>query len=337
MLSRRDFLKALGGLGGGLLLSAWTGSPEPLTGWQGRVASGTLPVRKAPDPDSPILYSYWRDLVFPITEIALSADTQAYNRVWYRLGEAGYAYSGDVQPVRTEIQTPQTEIASRGQLAEVSVPYTDARQAPNFEADVAYRLYYATTYWLTGALQDADGNIWYRIYDDRFNTTYYALGKHLRLVSAEEVAPISPELARPYKKLEVRLSQQLVVAYEHSRPVFVCRASTGVRLGRGNYSTPTGWYVTFHKRPSRHMAAGDPASNGFDLPGVPWVTYITESGISFHGTYWHNDFGTPHSHGCINLSPQAARWIYRWTLPSVPLEKMLAYRKGYGTYVEIIA
>ncbi len=61
------------------------------------------------------------------------------------------------------------------------------------------------------------------------------------------------------------------------------------------------------------MAAGDIASNGFDLPGVPWVLYITESGISFHGTYWHNDYGRPHSHGCINLAPQAAKWLFRWT------------------------
>jgi lipoprotein-anchoring transpeptidase ErfK/SrfK len=82
------------------------------------------------------------------------------------------------------------------------------------------------------------------------------------------------------------------------------------------------------------MAAGDLAASGFDLPGVPWVLYITKSGISFHGTYWHNDFGRPRSHGCINLTPQAAKWLYRWTLPTVAPGKELAY--GYvGTRVEI--
>jgi lipoprotein-anchoring transpeptidase ErfK/SrfK len=64
------------------------------------------------------------------------------------------------------------------------------------------------------------------------------------------------------------------------------------------------------------------------------VLYITEGGISFHGTYWHNDYGRPHSHGCINLAPQAAKWLFRWTRPSVPPEKPLAY--GFvGTQVEI--
>jgi len=52
--------------------------------------------------------------------------------------------------------------------------------------------------------------------------------------------------------------------------------------------------------------------NEFDLPGVPWVCYISWTGVSFHGTYWHNNYGTPQSHGCINLTPEAAKWIYRW-------------------------
>lgn len=333
MFSRRDFLKTLGGGLAVLLASA-----RPLDVWaqmdsglQGRIASDTLALHREPDERSPVVYSYWRDLVFPVTDIALSEDDSAYNRVWYKLGQAGYAYSGHVQPVRTDIQTPQAEIPSRGQLVEVSVPYTDARYAPEAAADVAYRLYYQTTHWATGALTDADGHIWYRLFDDRFNITYYAQGRHLRLLPPDELAPISADLPRAYKKIEVRLSQQLVVAYEHSQPVFVARASTGLRE-----STPQGWFVTFHKRASRHMASGDPASNGFDLPGVPWVTYFTEGGISFHGTYWHNDYGRPHSHGCINLSPWAAKWIFRWTVPAVQPERGMAYRKGYGTYVNIV-
>jgi lipoprotein-anchoring transpeptidase ErfK/SrfK len=68
---------------------------------------------------------------------------------------------------------------------------------------------------------------------------------------------------------------------------------------------------------------------------VPWVLYITESGISFHGTYWHNDFGRPRSHGCINLTPQAAKWLYRWTMPVVQPTNQFAY-EDKGTKVEIV-
>jgi lipoprotein-anchoring transpeptidase ErfK/SrfK len=132
----------------------------------------------------------------------------------------------------------------------------------------------------------------------------------------------------------VRLDEQLLVAYESGQIVFATLISTGGKRLSGTYTTPVGNFLTYHKRPTRHMAAGDIASNGFDLPGVPWVSYITESGISFHGTYWHNDYGRPHSHGCINMSPSAAKWLYRWTTPFVPPDKYLMY--GYvGTRVEI--
>jgi len=67
---------------------------------------------------------------------------------------------------------------------------------------------------------------------------------------------------------------------------------------------------------------------------VPWVLYLTEKGISFHGTYWHNDYGRPRSHGCINLTPQSAKWLFRWTMPTVPFDKEYVYGL-VGTRVDI--
>jgi lipoprotein-anchoring transpeptidase ErfK/SrfK len=126
-----------------------------------------------------------------------------------------------------------------------------------------------------------------------------------------------------------------VIAYERDIPVFMSKAATGAAFRDGNHYTPPGRHITFCKRPCRHMAAGDLASNGFDLPGVPWICYITENGVAFHGTYWHNDFGKQRSHGCINLPPQAARWIYRWTQPVVPPTEQQVY-EDYGTTVDVI-
>jgi lipoprotein-anchoring transpeptidase ErfK/SrfK len=97
------------------------------------------------------------------------------------------------------------------------------------------------------------------------------------------------------------------------------RAATGAIFYTGNFSTPQGSFTTHRKRPSRHMM--DPAGSSYDLPGVPWVCYVNDNGVAFHGTYWHNDFGSPRSHGCINLSNDAAKWIYRWTSPTVPLKQ----------------
>jgi lipoprotein-anchoring transpeptidase ErfK/SrfK len=116
----------------------------------------------------------------------------------------------------------------------------------------------------------------------------------------------------------------------------ITKAATGGRFSDGDYTTPFGNYITSRKRPSRHMASEDlAAANSYDLPGVPWVSYITRSGISFHGTFWHNDFGKPRSHGCINLSPSAASWIYRWTMPVVPFEQRTV-EKETGTRVIVL-
>jgi lipoprotein-anchoring transpeptidase ErfK/SrfK len=50
----------------------------------------------------------------------------------------------------------------------------------------------------------------------------------------------------------------------------------------------------------------------YDLPGVPWTMYFTEGGAAIHGAYWHDKFGTQHSHGCVNLEPDTAQVIYNW-------------------------
>ena len=303
---------------------------------QARVAEKSIQLYESPSFDSEPITSYWRDIVLPLTSVHVSEDEEAYNRVWYRLGTIGYAYSGGIQPVRTMLNEPMLELPPDGALAEVSVPFTEAREGPSNDAKFIYRLYYETTHWIMESIIDEDTQmVWYRLSDDKWkNESYYVRATHLRVFSAADLAPISPDVPAYRKVIEVRLAQQLVIAYEGKNSVFAARAATGARFATGKYYTPEGDYKTYHKRPSRHMAAGDIASNGYDLPGVPWVLYITESGISFHGTYWHNDYGNPRSHGCINLAPQVAKWLFRWTMPSVPPEKQFVY--GYtGTHVVI--
>ncbi|RPI88946.1 MAG: murein L,D-transpeptidase [Chloroflexi bacterium] len=336
LLSRRDFLKLSSyGLMGIFLpdLSSRFPYEDSFANLQGRIIDHTVWAHDEPNSKSKRAKLYWQDLVVSITNTTIGDSESAYNRVWYQLEEGGYAYSGGIQPVRTILNQPG-EIPSRGALGEVSVPYTDAYLEADPKTDLVYRLYYETIHWVTKAVNAADGSTWYRLLDDKFEQHYYVPAKHIRLLSNEELAPLSPDVPSENKRVELRLDDQLLLAYENGRMAFATRVSTGGKRMSGKYTTPVGDFITYHKRPTRHMAAGDIASNGFDLPGVPWVLYITEGGISFHGTYWHNDYGHPHSHGCINMTPQAAKWLYRWTLPTVPPEKLLVY--GHvGTKVEI--
>jgi lipoprotein-anchoring transpeptidase ErfK/SrfK len=336
VISRRDFLKLSGyGLMGTLLpnLSTYLPPQDDFTNLQGRVIDRIVWTYDEPSSKAKREKLYWHDLIIPIMNSTIGDDESAYNRVWYQLEDGGYAYSGSIQPVRTILNEPQ-QIPTRGALGEVSVPYTDAYLEADPNADFAYRLYYETVHWVTSIVNATDGKKWYRLLDDKFEQYYYVPASHVRLLSNEELAPLSPNVPNENKRVEVRLDDQLLLAYENGQIVFATRISTGGKRLSGKYTTPIGNFITYHKRPTRHMAAGDIASNGFDLPGVPWVLYITEGGISFHGTYWHNDYGHPHSHGCINMTPQAAKWLFRWTIPTVPPDKPVAY--GYvGTNVEI--
>jgi lipoprotein-anchoring transpeptidase ErfK/SrfK len=71
----------------------------------------------------------------------------------------------------------------------------------------------------------------------------------------------------------------------------------------------------------------------FDLRDVPYVQYFKE-GYALHAAYWHDGFGTPRSHGCVNLSPLDARWLFSWTEPSVP-SAWHGAMSGHGTLISI--
>jgi len=334
-LSRRDFLK-LTGIGlFGLLTPHWRGSAELDPGQQGRILETNINVFDIPSFTGKIVKFYWKDSVVSITNVTIGDNDPPYNRVWYKIGEEGYAHSGTIQPVRTRLNLPTNEIPAGGVLGEVTVPYTDAYWEPNKGSEVAYRYYYETTHWV-GGLESADnGDLWYRILEDKWEDVFYVPAAHIRLMTPDELTPLSPHIPLDEKRIEVRTEDQIVAAYEGEKVVFVTRTATGAKFSTGDFSTPSGHHIVYHKRPSRHMAAGNLALNGYDLPGVPWVCYFTEDGISFHGTFWHNDFGKPRSHGCINLTPQAAKWIYRWTLPYVRFNEQKAY-EPYGTAVDVI-
>lgn len=344
-ISRRDFLKlAAAGLLTTLLADVGlkpvlasadsTDAASLPPDQQGRVTAATINVYSAPSDKATFVNSYWRDTVLPILGVAIGDDPTVHNRIWYQVGGQAFAYSGAIQPVRTLLNEPAAGIPRYGALAELTVPYTDAHADADPASKILYRMYYETTYWVTSLAEGSDGAVWYRFYDDKRKKTFYAPAAHLRLLSAADLAPISPSLDTPLKHIQVRLNDQLVVAYEDKNPVFMARASTGYEY-HGHWSTPLGMHITNFKRATRHMAAGDLASDGYDLPGVPWVSYLTEKGVSFHGTYWHNDFGRPRSHGCINLTPQAAKWIYLWTQPPVPADQSSVF-KEFGTTVDII-
>ncbi|HET7011263.1 MAG TPA: L,D-transpeptidase family protein [Anaerolineales bacterium] len=108
------------------------------------------------------------------------------------------------------------------------------------------------------------------------------------------------ELANEGRWIDVDLSEQRVIAYEGTTPVMTFIVSTGKRAT----PTVTGTFRIYVKLRSTPMAGP-----GYYLPGVPFTMYFYE-GYGLHGTYWHNNFGTPMSRGCVNLSVPDSEWLF---------------------------
>lgn len=102
--------------------------------------------------------------------------------------------------------------------------------------------------------------------------------------------------------IDVDLTNQAVYAYEGEVIVNSFIVSTGTWLT----PTVTGEYKVYVKYRSAKMSGP-----GYYLPNVPYIMYFYKS-YGLHGTYWHNNFGTPMSHGCVNLRTDDAEWLYNW-------------------------
>jgi len=104
------------------------------------------------------------------------------------------------------------------------------------------------------------------------------------------------------REIVVDLSTQMTYAYDDGNLVFSSLVSTGLP------ATPTvqGEYSIWHRTPAQTMSGP-----GYYLPNVQWVMYFYQ-GYGFHGTYWHNNFGNPMSHGCVNMTNEDAEWLYNF-------------------------
>lgn len=112
------------------------------------------------------------------------------------------------------------------------------------------------------------------------------------------------------KWIDVNLSEQTLSAYAGDALVF----STLVSTGTEEYPTPTGTYEILDRIPSQDMSGPD-----YYLEDVPYIMVFLRPGWAIHGTYWHNNFGTPMSHGCINLTIPDFAWLYDWAPDGTPV------------------
>ncbi|HLA08149.1 MAG TPA: L,D-transpeptidase [Anaerolineales bacterium] len=254
----------------------------------------------------------------------------------------GYIYSSVLQPTRNLPNTPISEMPAGqpGFWAEVTVPYVELAHegvvaSPWLQDHIAYnfppRLYYGQVVWID-QIRTSNGFVEYRWNEGvpygygygAYGEFFWGDGAGFKVLTEEDVAPINPTVDPNDKRIEVDLDFQTLSCYEGTNEVYFCRVSSGLKFDpatgeiSNKLATPVGSLLTHWKIISLNMTAGT-FQSGYSTPAVPWSTMISGDGIAIHGAFWHNAFGEKRSHGCINVTPEDAKWIFRWTTPYVSL------------------
>jgi lipoprotein-anchoring transpeptidase ErfK/SrfK len=336
-ISRRDFLK----LGGFALSSlAFTVVLPDFNEFEdiqlARVATTSVSVYKEPDDESLIVATWPRDSLVNVYE-TVNSGTPAYNPIWYRVF-GGYMHRGHMQKVRFHANIPLASVPETKLLGEVTVPFAQPYRYNERDGwvSVPIRLYYSTIHWITGVEAGPDGKAWYRLQDEADKNVYYHIpAVQMRVVAPQELDLVTSEVEN--KRIDVNLTTQTLTCYEKEQEVFTTLISSGVQY---LFDTPAGHFNIMVKLPSRRMSAADRAASDDQnvLAGVPWCAFFTGEGHAFHGTYWHDDFGVPHSHGCVNMRNEDAKWLFRWSRPTATfdeIDRLTLDRKGFGTPVDI--
>lgn len=343
-LTRRDFLNLMSSsVVGALLPVQLLGFMPPLARkspvtMTGRVAHRWVEARAEPDPKSSLLEKLPRDTLLPLLEEIIVPNPALQNPRWYRLDQ-GYVHSAYIQRVEgAHLNSPLNAVPEDGLLGEVTVPYTQTRYTSRKGIVMPlYRLYYQSVHWIMGLVEGPDDEPWYRLKDEWLSIQYDVPASHLRPIPPEELTPLAAEIPPQEKWIEVSLENQLLTAYQGRHAVFQGQISSGRRY----METPSGEFAVNRKCPSKHMGDGGITANlnAYELVGVPWTTFFHTTGVAFHGTFWHDNFGTPMSQGCVNMRSQDALWLFRWCAPAY--DSGVGFRRGRklvapGTQIAIV-
>jgi len=339
LFSRRDFLK-LAAVGAGALafrpFAKLTLSEFPQADRLGRITVGKMDVYMRPDASSQIAGALYEDNVVPwVREVVGSMP----GRINQRFVETpyGFVWGGQLQPVLNQPNVPVTSLPAtslgQGMWVEVTVPYVDLildnppARAPWLQYQLSInlppRFYYSQIIWVDQIRVDPNGQIWYRL-NEKYGSgdLFWALAEAFRPLTADEITPISPDAVD--KRIVVRIWGQTLSCFEGKTEVHFARISSGALYDAwGNrvdvWETPVGEFPIWRKAISLPLSGGS-ASAGWSLPAVGWVSLFVSTGVAIHSTYWHNNYGEPSSRGCVNAGPEDAKWVFRWSQPTVSID-----------------
>jgi lipoprotein-anchoring transpeptidase ErfK/SrfK len=348
-ITRRDFLKTGILAAGAITIRPWENwsilrNEFPDAEKLGRnCTEGFVQLFSKPDENSTVIDKVYEDsVVVWLREVVGEAPAGVYSRRWVETPN-GYLFAPNIQPVKNIINKPYEAIpvnpSGAGFWAEVSIPYMDItfeNKATSWAVNSTKpRLYYSQVLWIDTIRRNESGQVEYRVNEKYGNEgdIYWGSGEGFRPITAEEIAPIHPDAGD--KKIVVDINHQVLSCYEGKSEVYFCRISSGYQ-GNDKYTTPLGEHWPWRKLIALRMS-GSTTGAGWDTPGIAWTTMFDPGGASIHSTFWHNDFGTPRSHGCVNALPDDSKWVFRWGLPTISLAQDNIEISGPGgTVVSVV-
>jgi lipoprotein-anchoring transpeptidase ErfK/SrfK len=283
--------------------------PSPPAPRRGVVVADALHVRARPGvaPDNPPV-----DRLLRGTEVVLYEETTVAGAVWYRIGPDRWVH-GDWIRVLAAAAVAAAAIPAATDLPVgwVAASTVHVRARPGVAADnpVIGEVHRNQALPILDAR--AVGNeTWYRIGADR-----WVLGRWIRVA---RFRPRPAAIGTDQRWVGVNLTEQTAVAYEGDRPVYAAMIASGLP------GTPTvqGIFRTWLRLASGKMSGGSTRHGYYYLEGVTWTCYFY-AGYALHTAYWHDAFGNPRSHGCVNLSPYDAWWIFQWSAAGGPHSPMV--------------
>ena len=337
--SRRDFLKIAALSTSTLAFNPFKrfALPEFPPGEKlGRIAVGKMDVFAKPDGSSPPIGALYEDNLVPWLREWVGSMPGRINQRFVETPN-GFVWGGYVQPVWNTPNVPVTSLPTTslgpGMWVEVTVPYVDLileippARAPwlQYRATINLppRFFYGQVVWVDQVRSDEAGQVWYRL-KEKYGSgdIFWGQAEAFRPITTEEIAPINPDTAD--KRIVVRVWDQILSCMEGNREVHFARISSGALYDAwGNrvdaWETPVGNSPIWRKAVSLPLSGGSAAA-GWSLPAVGWVSLFVGTGVAIHSTFWHNNYGEPSSRGCVNATPEDAKWVFRWSLPSVPYD-----------------
>lgn len=314
----------------------------------------TVDIKAKPDPESATIKTVYNDNILVIDREVIGKPYTSFwkKRTWYETPD-GYIPAISVQPVRNQPNNPLTELPSygnsQGVWAEVTVPYVDIYldgtepKSPRLQETVDPRFYYSQVLWVDGITKNSNNEVLYHVSEKHgsYGDVFWADARAFQPITPEEIAPISPEITDKY--IVIDINHQTMSCYENGQEILFTRVSTGAKYNYegqlvDKWATPAGEnHLVSRKYISLHMAGGDTKASGYEEFAVSWNSIFATGGVAIHGTYWHNNYGEMLSHGCVNVEPEIAKFVYRWTLPITPYFEGVQEIQDYtGTRVKVI-